>query len=220
MHTIYQFSGAQSKFSESDADLLLRKGLALDKSDQYEEALASYSKALAIFEDVLGKDHPKVATCLVNMSKVYESQEKWSDVESVLKRAIIIDKTNLGSDHFDVGLDQHSLSFACLKQMKYADAEKYAKEALNVFKSQSGANKAPAIAFGLFSLADVQGEAKKYSDAERNYKEAIAIYENMKEPPRIFVNVLMVYSALLRKMGRESEATALETRAKKIQEEK
>ena len=64
-------------------------GLYRDQG-RYEQAEALYQRALAIREQVLGSEHPQVATSLNNLAGLYQSQGKYEQAEALYQRALVI----------------------------------------------------------------------------------------------------------------------------------
>ena len=55
--------------------------------------------ALAIWERVLGPEHPDVATGLNNLALLYDDQGKYAEAEPLYKRALAIWEKALGPEH-------------------------------------------------------------------------------------------------------------------------
>ena len=58
-----------------------------------------YSQSLKIKEQQLGKDHPSIASSLVNLALLYQSQGKYNQAEALYERALEIIEASLGKEH-------------------------------------------------------------------------------------------------------------------------
>ena len=56
-------------------------------------------RALALREQVLGPEHPAVATNLNNLAAVYQAQGRYAEAEPLCQRALTIREQQLGRDH-------------------------------------------------------------------------------------------------------------------------
>ena len=69
-----------------------------------EAARPLYERALSIWEKSLGADHPKVATALVNLARLYLKTGNYDDAEPLLARALAIQEKGLGPEHPDIAV--------------------------------------------------------------------------------------------------------------------
>jgi tetratricopeptide (TPR) repeat protein len=66
---------------------------------KYEEAEPLYQRALDIFEQKLGPNHPHIAFTLHNLANLYRDQGKDQRAEPLYQRALAICEQRLGPDH-------------------------------------------------------------------------------------------------------------------------
>jgi tetratricopeptide (TPR) repeat protein len=78
---------------------------------------------LAIFEKVLGPDHPDVATSLNNLAALYDTQGNYVKAESLYKRSLVIWEKALGPDHPNVGKSLNNLAVLYRATKRVAEAE-------------------------------------------------------------------------------------------------
>ena len=90
---------------------------------KFVEAEPLYQRSLAIWEKVLGPDHPMVATSLYNLAALYTIQKKYEEAEPLYMRALTIR---------DKGWVQglNSLALLYVAQGKYKEAEPLYQQAL------------------------------------------------------------------------------------------
>ena len=78
----YQLSWRQASAKEKSLILateLNEKAIELYKQGKYDEAVPLLEKSLKIRQQVLGAEHPSVATSLNNLAGLYESQGRYTD---------------------------------------------------------------------------------------------------------------------------------------------
>ena len=61
-------------------------------------------RALAMFENLLGPDHPDVATSVNNLAQLYRTQGRYAEAERLFKRALTINEKALGPAHPNVAM--------------------------------------------------------------------------------------------------------------------
>ena len=66
---------------------------------KYKEAEHFYQQALALLQNLLGDDHPHVASSLNNLAGLYYSQGKYKEAEPLYQQALNILEQRLGVDH-------------------------------------------------------------------------------------------------------------------------
>jgi tetratricopeptide (TPR) repeat protein len=90
----------QWHMSFPEAALLLNQsGQYLMVHAQYAEAEPLMQRALTIYEQKRGPDHPSTAISLNNLAYLYKSQGKYEQAEPLYQRAIAIDEQALGPKH-------------------------------------------------------------------------------------------------------------------------
>jgi tetratricopeptide (TPR) repeat protein len=73
--------------------------LQLEAQGAYVEARPLVERALAIYERVLGSDHPDTATSLNNLAGLLEAQGAYAEAQPLFERSLAICEQVLGSDH-------------------------------------------------------------------------------------------------------------------------
>jgi transcriptional regulator with XRE-family HTH domain/tetratricopeptide (TPR) repeat protein len=105
------------------AELLERTADYLGGHASYTIAESLYRRALRIWEQELGPEHPDVADLLSNLAKLYDDQDKCSEAEPLYQRALRIWEQELGPEHPDVAYSLNGLANLYYTQGKYAEAE-------------------------------------------------------------------------------------------------
>ena len=117
---------------------------------RYVDAEPLIKRSLAIYEKVLGHDHPDVGLSLNNLAALYNDQRRYADAEPLLKRALAIREKALGPNHPDVGVSLNNLAVLYGAQSRYADALSIVQKTI----SQNSANK--SVAFGVLYASQSQ----------------------------------------------------------------
>ncbi|NEQ29164.1 MAG: tetratricopeptide repeat protein, partial [Microcoleus sp. SIO2G3] len=66
---------------------------------RYSEAESLYVQALALRRQLLGEEHPNLASSLNNLAGLYRSQGRYSEAEPLLVQALTIFEARLGVNH-------------------------------------------------------------------------------------------------------------------------
>ncbi len=168
----------------------------------YDQADTLYHGALAIWERVLGPDHPSVANGLSNISLVYYCQARYSEAEQCDMRALAIREKAFGPDHPDVATSLTALASLYVEQARYADAELYYKRALAIREKAFGPENKD-VAASLNNLATAYFRETRFAEAEPLFRRSLAICEKILSPdhpyiPKLLSNLAGIYNELRR----------------------
>jgi tetratricopeptide (TPR) repeat protein len=81
------------------ARLLHRAGLYFHSRATYLAARPLLERALAIYEQVLGPEHPETASSLNNLARLLEAQGDLAGARPLFERALTIEEQVLGPEH-------------------------------------------------------------------------------------------------------------------------
>ncbi|MBV9038363.1 MAG: tetratricopeptide repeat protein, partial [Acidobacteriaceae bacterium] len=87
---------------EEAARLLNQTGFYLYERARYNKAEPLHQRALAIYEQALGPDHPSVTLSLNNLAALYYAQSQYAQAEPLYQRALTILEKALGPEHPNV----------------------------------------------------------------------------------------------------------------------
>jgi tetratricopeptide (TPR) repeat protein len=104
------FSIADVVVQKRIAVLYNTAGYGFNYNGQYDEALEWYTKALAIREKVLGKEHPDTAATYNNMAGVYDSQGDYEKALEWYTKALAISEKVLGKEHPDTAATYNNMA--------------------------------------------------------------------------------------------------------------
>jgi tetratricopeptide (TPR) repeat protein len=124
----------------------------------------------------LGDDHPKFATSLNNLGRLYKDQGKYDEALPFVKRALASRERTLGTNHPDVAISLNNLGLLYYDQGKYDEALPVYQRALAIYEGASGPNH-PHVAIILNNLARLYYNQGKYDEALPLYQRALAIRE-------------------------------------------
>ncbi len=178
-----------------------------------EEIEPLFLRALSIYEQAIGRDHPITSHCLSNLALFYASQDRFLEAERLLLEVQAIRERHLPPVHLDTARSLQNLAWLYIyqkKQDRYKEAKKLLERSLAIRSTLLGAFH-PQVAISLHHLAWLLEAENNYTEAEHLYQQILSIRERSLGPasPKVALT-RKHYAALLRKMGREEEATALE----------
>ena len=137
----------------------------LIRLNEYDKALPSAKKALALAEKQMGANHPDLAVSLDRLALVYHQQGDYSSASPLYYRALRISEFN-----------KHKERVKILRNKLEQIALPLAKERLRLAEQQKGRNHTHT-AFALNNLANVHVKQGDYSSAVPLYRRALAIRE-------------------------------------------
>jgi CHAT domain-containing protein len=185
---------------------------------RYAEAVKLEQQVLAIREQVLGPNHPDVATSLKYLAGLYRALGNYSQVEPLSQRALKIDEKGLGPDHPELAIDLTNLAQLFTDQGKYVEAEPVFQRALRIAEKALGPDH-PKVAYVLHAQAALYVRQGKYAQAEPLMQRELKIRETALGPDHQWLAAsLNNLAELYREQGKYAEAEPLYRRALKIDE--
>ena len=160
-----------------EAGLLLNQiGAYMDERAQYAQAEMFLNKALVIWRQVLGPEHPNVATSLHDLALLYIDQGKYAQAEPLFQQALAIRETLFGSENEDVATSMNDLGVLYYLQGKYAQAEVLWQRGLDIRERVLAADNV-LLAESLNNLTVLYHNQARYTEAEQRLRQALAIAE-------------------------------------------
>src|SRR5262245_33806306 len=109
MNTAAQLSGMTSELKMIDIDALIEEACQSHDAaaeaflaKRYDEAKRMFRRAIALFEQTEGADHPDVAAAIGNLGSVYEEECDYPEAEKCYERAVVIATQTEADDDDDV----------------------------------------------------------------------------------------------------------------------
>jgi tetratricopeptide (TPR) repeat protein/DNA-binding transcriptional regulator YiaG len=179
---------------------------------RFTEAEQMYQRSLEIRKETLGVEHPEVGSILNNLGLLYNKQGKFAEAEMHFKRALAIREKVRGPEHPEVAYCLTNLAELYQKQGKFDEIESLCQRALSIISASLGTEH-PDMRYGLNNLAAFYKAKGEYARAEPLYQKALAIMQKTLGPEHPdTARVLWWYADLIKKLGREDEASELERR--------
>lgn len=145
---------------------------------RYTEAESFYVKAVAISENLFGKEHPETAQSYNNLAELYREQARYTNAEPLYEQALAISKQVLGDDHVDTARIYNNLALLYAAQGKYELVEISYQKVIKIFENIPGDEMLLADTYN--NLAEFyrnSGKQDKYEEAESLYKKSLLIRE-------------------------------------------
>jgi tetratricopeptide (TPR) repeat protein len=199
--------------------LLNQVGYYLAERAEYAQAEPLYRQALAIREKVEGRDHPKTAQTLNNLSDLYRKQGRFAEAEPLQQRALAISEKTMGPNHPDIANNLNNLALLYDSQGRHQEAEPLLLRALAIIEKMPVENEYSGLARTLNNLGASYYAQGRYEEAEPLYQRALAICEKALDPGHPDITYTLNNLALLHDhQGRHKEAEPLLRRALSIRE--
>ena len=202
----------------AEAVILRRRADKLHESLNFKEAEDIYHEALPRCENLVGPDHPEVATVLNNLAHLLKATNRLAEAEPLMRRALAIDERSFGPDHPEVATDLNNLATLLQATNRLAEAEPLMRRALVIDEVSYGSDH-PNVAIRLNNLAQLLQASNRLAEAEPLMRLALAIVERSYGPdhPKVAIR-LNNLAGLLQDTNRLAEAEPLMRRGLTIVE--
>jgi tetratricopeptide (TPR) repeat protein len=192
---------------------------ALHHLGRFTEAEPLERRALAIWEQSLGENHPNVASALNNLARLLQDTNRLAEAEPLMRRALAIDEQSSGKEHPSVAIRLNNLAKLLQDTNRLAEAEPLMRRALAIDEQSYGKDH-PNGAIRLSNLASLLQATNRLAEAEPLMRRALAIFEQSlgKEHPNVATQ-LNNLALLLQATNRLAEAEPLMRRALAIDEQ-
>ena len=224
-------SPARSKTHKISLIGLVLLSVLACQQQTWESAMASgqqavqegnYAEAERIFKvavqraEEFGREDRRVAVSLTQLAQVYAGQGKHVEAEPLYLQALKIYQAVHGENHADVAATLNNLGVLHRMYGQYAEAEPLLTRALAIKEKLFGPDH-PDVALSAVNLGQLwvaQGQPEK---AEPFYRRALAIRQKAlgASHPEV-AKTLEDLANVLRKLGRNNEAVALDLQAREI----
>ena len=163
------------------ANLLNRAGGYFNGRGAYAAARPLKERALAIYEQVLGPEHPDTATSLNNLALLLEAQGDLAGAQPLFERALAIDEKVLGPEHPDTATPLSNLALLLKAQGDLPRAWPLIERALAIREKVFGPEH-PDTATSFDNLASLLQAQGDFAEARPLYERALAIREKVFGP--------------------------------------
>jgi len=161
--------------------------------------------AVELAQDVLGPEHPYLATSLGNLAGVYLAQDRYDEAEAKARQALEISQEVLGEDHPNVARDLGVLARVALAKGNVADARTHLQNALEI--RQKRLEDHPEIARTMGDLAGLDSSPRRYAAGVLLYQKAIEMDQRLlgEDHPAV-ADLLFGLASLHVQRGRHADA--------------
>jgi tetratricopeptide (TPR) repeat protein len=160
------------------ADLLLKAADYLDQRSQYKRALSLYQQALQLQIQLVGGEHPRVASLQSKFAYLHRLLGNYEQAECLFQSAERILEQAWGLEHPEVAFPLEGLAMVYYEQGKYDLALPLQQRALQI-REQAWGPEHPEVALSLNRLGNLYMEQGKYDLAEQVYQRALQIREQI-----------------------------------------
>jgi len=211
-------ANSKERRPEEGARLLGSLGAQCAKAGHYDAAEPLLRKALAVQEEVLGREHPDTAMSLNNLAWLLNAKGESALAEPLYRQALAIREKVEGPEHPDTAMSLNNLAELLRERGDYAAAEPLYRRALAIQEKILGPEH-PDTATSLNNLALLLAAEGDYPAAEPLYRGALAIQEKTLGPehPTTATSLTNLASVLAAK-GDYAAAEPLYRRALAIRE--
>lgn len=166
----------------------------------YQDALPLLEKSLAIWQHMLGEEHPTTLTTMHNLASLYEKQKVYDRAEEMFQHVLAMRKRVLGDEHTDTVLTLNNLAYLYVVQGKKHEAKELYQQALPLCK-RALEPLHPVTGSILYHLALLYTEQGNLAEAEQLLREACTFWEQTKgaeclETARVLHKLALVYLGL------------------------
>ncbi len=175
-HLSYVADAATARGSEPTGRLSNALGHHLWMIGSYPAARAAFERALKIFEQVLGVNHPNVATLVNNLGMVMKNMGDLPAARAAFERALKIDEAALGPDHPDVAIDINNLGDVMRLMGDLPAARAACERALKIDEAAFGPDH-PNVAIDVNNLGEVMRAMGDLPAARAAFERALRILE-------------------------------------------
>lgn len=148
---------------------------------EYAEAMWAHERALAIQEEVLGVEHPVVATSLNNLANAHRGLGALERASAAHERALAIREQAFGPEHPEVGMSLNNLGNLLAARGDDDRALQILRRALEVWERALGPDH-PNVATSLANIGTLLARRDEYDAALRALERALAIREQSLGP--------------------------------------
>ena len=160
--------------SSQKAEVLNKIANLYCSQSRYEVAEPLYLQALAIQHELLGEQHPDIATSLNNLAELYNWQGRYEEAEPLLQKALAMLQELLDDHHPDIATNLSNLAGLYYLQGRYEEAEPLYQKALVMLQELLG-DKHPDVATNLNNLAVLYYSQGRYEEAEPLLQNSLAM---------------------------------------------
>jgi serine/threonine-protein kinase len=143
---------------------------------RYPESRLQNERALAIFRDIHGPNHPLIAEVLINLAAIEQETGNYAAAEAQHRKALAIFEPYYGSNHPKTASSKTLIARALVLQKKLDESAFLLQDALAIRERVYGPTH-PQVASTVNELGTNALLRENLTEAEGHYRRMIAIYE-------------------------------------------
>jgi serine/threonine protein kinase/tetratricopeptide (TPR) repeat protein len=157
------------------ADSLYELANAHFYAGHYEKSEEINERALAMYKQIYGERHPRVAEILINLGAIQLDTGHYASAEQFDRQALDIVQAWYGKDNPETATDLTILARSLIYQKRYAEASDLLQQSLAI-KERTFGKVHPSVASTLNELGSVALQEGKYGAAEQYFTRMADIY--------------------------------------------
>ncbi len=200
-------AAALRKGRKQVATTMTNLAAALKNRGARQPAEALYREAIAIFRDVLGREHYHLAVCANNLALLLADTGRFDEAEDLYLEALAIRRKVFGDRHPAIVTGLNTLGHMYVATGRYQEAEPYLRESLELARRLPGDRN--GLAHALHNLADLLAWVGRFEEAEPLGREALGIRRDLDPDHPRLAGSLSVLGRIRLGAGEPAEAEAL-----------
>jgi serine/threonine-protein kinase len=157
------------------ADSLYELANAHFYAGHYEKSEEINERALAMYKQIYGERHPRVAEILINLGAIQLDTGHYAAAEQYDRQALDIVQAWYGKDNPETAADLTILARSLVYQKRYAEASELLEQSLAI-KERTFGKVHPSVASTVNELGSVALQEGKYDAAEQYFERMADIY--------------------------------------------
>jgi eukaryotic-like serine/threonine-protein kinase len=183
-----------------EAAYLNNAGVLASNRDEFDTAVARLARALELYEQLLGAEHPVVANVINNLANLHEEQGRYDEALALHERALAIRERAFGPEHPSVATSLLNASTVQRSRAHYDEALALLRRAHAIYERAYGPDH-PHAAVALVNLGAIHETLGRPQQALELYTDALTRLERSQgaHHPHVATtldNIGTVYKAL------------------------
>ena len=176
LNSVHSYTPENMDRAVGSSRLLDNFGVILTGRGEDGRAEATHRKVFALFKELLGYDHPRTLTSMVNIGGALLLQGKYEEGEAMFRQALELQEKVLGCHHPDTLLTMSNLGAALNGQGKYEEAEAMVRQTLELQEKVLGCDHPDTLA-SVINLVCALKPRDKHEEAEAIHRKAVTLCE-------------------------------------------
>ena len=150
------------------------QGTVDESTDNYQQGILHYEKALEMKIEFFGRKHPSIAITLEALGNLYSSRSHWAEAIRLQEEALEIQRTVFGDDHFKTAAAAFNLAVSYKNTRRTEEALEQYFAVLDTFQKTYPPDH-PYIALMFNNIGNIYLAQGQYEKALHLHEDAMAI---------------------------------------------